>query len=111
VSTLLPESIAQALRSLPAALERLGALPVSHRGPEAFDNFAVVFEGRGKAFTVVRDRGQFQVSGPSQPVLEQAGLWRTFPGVRELESALVAWLSSPEGPNNSSKPTPLRGAA
>ncbi len=111
MSASLPTPIKLALRELPSALSELGVVPTSSRRPEAFENFEVTFQRRGQIFTVARDRGQFIVNGPTRGELERAGLWRAFPGVRELQPVLVAWLASKEGPNNSSKPTPLRGAA
>jgi hypothetical protein len=94
MSSSLPASVAQALSPLSSQLASIGAEPVACETSASFDNFAVSFAFSGRAFIVVRDRGQYLVSGPGQSELEAAGLLRTFPGVRELAPPLIAWLTA-----------------
>ena len=62
----------------------------------SFGNFVVHFRGTGRDFQIIRDRGQLIVGGIEQQELEQAGLFRTFPGFRELETPLMQWLQRGE---------------
>ncbi len=88
--------IQQALGPLIQSLAALSIVPISSQASNAFGNFVVYFRGPGKEFQITRDRGQLIIQGPSQQELELAGLWRTFPGFRELEPPLIQWLSRSE---------------
>jgi len=94
MSTSLTPAASQALGPLVAQLASLGAVPVACEVSTSFGNLAVSFSLAGRQFVIVRDRGQYLVNGPSQSELEVAGLWRTFPGVRELAPPLLAWLTA-----------------
>ena len=75
-------------------LAQFGAEPTKYEDSRSFGNFSVSFTKLSQEFLVVRDRGQFIVSGPSQQELEAAGLWRAFVGLNELSGPLLAWLSA-----------------
>ena len=62
----------------------------------SFGNFVVHFRGAGRDFQILRDRGQLIVGGIEQQELEQFGLFRAFPGFRELEPPLMQWLQRSE---------------
>lgn len=88
----LPPTILQALRPAQAALSAAGYFPSSASESESFGDFSVTFSSPRGVVQVSRDRGQFLVSGPDRQELENAGLWRTFPGSHELAMQLKAWL-------------------
>jgi hypothetical protein len=90
----LPPAIAEALGSLVPALAARGLLPVRVAVAASFGNFEVHFASKSLSLSVVRDRGQFRVSGAERAVLEPAGLWRSFSGTKSLEEPLIAWVES-----------------
>jgi hypothetical protein len=94
----LPAQIRSALAPLESTLGAAQLLPTSWEYSEkAFGNFAVVFQGSGRNFSLVRDRGQFMVSGPGRQELEGAGLWKAFDTTHELLPSLARWLRTSHG--------------
>jgi hypothetical protein len=91
VSVVIPPLAIGDLKSLPATLAGLGYTLIKVEKSEHFDNFIATFSRNGHTFSVVRDRGQFHVSG-NREALKLAGLWRSFSGIDSLEVPLISWL-------------------
>ena len=91
----LPDTIRTPLRTLLPLLESLHFSPIKYQySAEAFGNFLVSFRSPGGAgFQLTRDRSQFLVDGPSQHLLEQAGLFGAFDDISELQPLLLAFLT------------------
>lgn len=92
----LPPTVAKALGSLSASLAGLGYRPEQLTESKSFGDFEVIFAGRGRKFSVVRDRGQFHIGNVEQALLEPAGLWRSYSGVDSLAKPLLVWLGRQE---------------
>ena len=92
-SSLNPE-IEKAISPLIQSLANQSVTVAESNVSNSFGNFSVSFHGNGREFQITRDRGQLIVHGPEQTELEQAGLYRAFPGFKELEPLLIQWLKS-----------------
>jgi len=93
-SIALPPAVALTLQPLAQALAAQGLVPVHFEQSASFGNFEVRFASKSLSLSVVRDRGQFHVSGVECKVLESASLWRSFSTVQSLETPLLAWVES-----------------
>ena len=94
MSNSLNPEIEKAIGPLIQSLANQSVTVVESNVSDSFGNFSVSFRGNGREFQVTRDRGQLIVYGPEQTELEQAGLYRAFPGLQELERPLIQWLKS-----------------
>lgn len=101
----LPADIANALGPIPGALADFGFAPMKFEKSAAFGSFVVVFACGEVTVSVIRDRGQFQVDGAEQAVLEAAGLWRNFSGPAPIVAPLLEWLGARLRANQSLEPT------
>lgn len=93
---LVNREIERAIGPLIKSLAAQSITAIESHVSESFGNFVVHFRGAGRDFQIIRDRGQLIVDGIEQQELEQAGLFRTFPGFRELETPLMQWLKRSE---------------
>ena len=94
MSDSLNPEIEKAIGPLIRVLANYSVTVVESHVSNSFGNFAVSFRGNEKEFQIIRDRGQLIVDGPEQSELEQAGLYRAFPGSQELEQPLIQWLKA-----------------
>ena len=94
MNTSLSLEIEKAIGPLIQALAAQSIIAVGSQASDSFGNFVVSFRGASKDFQIIRDRGQLIVGGHEQQELEQAGLFRAFPGFRELETPLMQWVKS-----------------
>ena len=88
----LPAEVEGELSSLLEAFKHHGFKLVRVLGPVSFGNFFATWAKGRLALSIVRDRGQFHVSGPPRAELESAGLWRAFASTHEMAPPLEAWL-------------------
>jgi hypothetical protein len=93
----LPEQIQSLIGPLALQLSVHDLHPVNYSCSPSFGNFYVTFAKPGTVVTVARDRGQYIISGPSEPELSAFGLARTFSGVVAVAHALHQWLEAEGG--------------
>ena|GEM_PF-3177392 len=61
--------------------------------PVSFGNWYVEFRGRGRRFSVSKDRSQYFVQGDVEE-LKQVDLYRAFNDLSELSAKLLAWAAA-----------------
>lgn len=91
----LPGPISDDFGDLLPALAEAGFLPsAGEYSPDTFGNYWVDVAGARGSMRIVRDRGQYFVTGCPREVLERAGLWRTFGDREEFQDRIVAFVRS-----------------
>jgi hypothetical protein len=62
---------------------------------ESFGNYYVDLGRPGRPLSLVRDRFEYRVEGPSRELLESAELLRGFKDRHEFSAAVLRWLVAP----------------
>ena len=97
LSVSLPPDIEHILRPLLTALDDIGYAPSYFLLSQSFGNFQITFTCAAHSFSVVRDRGQFMLSGAPQQELEAFDLFRVFSTPGQMVPSVISWLSAIAG--------------
>ena len=88
----LPKKVASEINGILADLLQSGWQVLDYRfDPQSFGNWYVQLTRNDSSITVIKDRSQYTLNGPSKNELKGTGLERTFNDQADFRRALRHW--------------------